>query len=225
MCLGRSEEAQAARSRASWGRLGWLPLLSAAFSRLEAMRDISTTCLPPPIPWTCIWFSLWTVMADLRSLGGESDEHPSPSIPSKPRGKGNGMGEAGQAWLCSGPAAEQGWRSEAAPICAGGGTSMMHACQSCTNSHEVGCKTGGGASVQGWLRHPETQPGNHSSREPLPGAGHPARDPPTPAHPSPTLQAWAAEEACSVLPAWLCAAQSPAYPSPPGQDTYCGGQP
>lgn len=102
---------------------------------------------------------------------------------------------------------------------------MMLACQSCTNSHEAGCKTGGGARVQGWLRHPETEPGNHSSREPLPGAGHPARDLPTPAHPSPTLQAWAVEEARSDLPSWLCAARSPAYPSPPGRDTHCGGQP
>lgn len=60
VCLGRSEEAQEAGSRASWGRLGWLPLLSAAFSRLVAMQGRlchlvplppEFDCLPPPTPW------------------------------------------------------------------------------------------------------------------------------------------------------------------------------
>lgn len=46
---------------------------------------------------------------------------------------------------------------------------MMPACQSCTNSHEAGCKAGGGAGIQGWLGHPEPEPGNHS------GQGAPAQ--------------------------------------------------
>lgn len=46
---------------------------------------------------------------------------------------------------------------------------MMPACQSCTNSHEAGCKAGGGAGIQGWLGHPESEPGNHS------GQGAPAQ--------------------------------------------------
>lgn len=40
----------------------------------------------------------------------------------------------------------------------------MPACQSCTNSHEAGCKAGGGAGIQGWLGHPESKPGNHSGQ-------------------------------------------------------------
>lgn len=46
---------------------------------------------------------------------------------------------------------------------------MMPACQSCTNSHEAGCKAGGGAGIQGWLGHPEPEPRNHS------GQGAPAQ--------------------------------------------------
>lgn len=41
---------------------------------------------------------------------------------------------------------------------------MMPACQSCTNSHEAGCKAGGGAGIQGRLGHPESEPGNHSGQ-------------------------------------------------------------
>lgn len=47
---------------------------------------------------------------------------------------------------------------------------MMLACQSCTNSHEAGFEAGGGVGIQGWLGHPEMEPGNHF------GQGAPAHE-------------------------------------------------
>lgn len=124
---------------------------------------------------------------------------------------------AGKAWLRSCPAAGQGWRSEEAPICAGGGTSVMLAGQSCTNSHEAGCGAGGEARVQGWPGHPETKPGNHS------GQGAPAQERDTRAGISPHLPTPAPHsgpgllgKACSELSVWLHAALRLPCVSPPG---------
>lgn len=63
---------------------------------------------------------------------------------------------------------------------------MKLACQSCTNSHEVSFKAGGGARVQGRLGHPEKWSlGTTLGREPLPrsrtpGLGSPYTFPPQP---------------------------------------------
>lgn len=87
---------------------------------------------------------------------------------------------------------------------------MTLACQSCTNSHEAGCKAGGGARVQGQLGHPETKPGNHSGR----GAPAQKQDAqagislPLPA-PAPHSRPGHSRKASSDLSVWLCAAQSP----------------
>ena len=119
-----------------------------------------------------------------------------------------GWERAGKAWLGSGPAAEQGWRSEKAPGCAGGGTSVMLAWQSCTNSHEAGCEAGDGARVQGWLGPPETEPGNHSEQgapdqgqDNQPGISLSLSSPDPPCRPEQL------RKACSDLSVRLCAAR------------------
>lgn len=104
---------------------------------------------------------------------------------------------------------------------------MMLACQSCTNSHEAGCEAGGGARGQGWLGHPETEPGNHS------GQGAPAQEQDNRpgvslllSTPDPHCRPGQLRKACGDLLVRLCAApESSVCPIPPSQDTHCGGKP
>lgn len=103
---------------------------------------------------------------------------------------------------------------------------MVLACQSCTNRHEVGCTAGGGARVQGWLGHSETEPGNPS------GQGAPAQEqdtqPGVSLHvptPAPHSRPGQERKARADLP--ISGARCPASvcPTPPCQDTHCSGQP
>lgn len=94
----------------------------------------------------------------------------------------------------------------------------MLACQSCTNSHEAGCRAGGEARVQERPGHPETEPGNHSRQ------GAPAQEQdtqpgislhlPTPA---PHSRPGRLGKAQNDLPVWFCAAPrllcAPCFPA------------
>lgn len=95
---------------------------------------------------------------------------------------------------------------------------MMLACQSCTNSHEAGCRAGGEARVQAWLGHPETEPGNHSGqgalvREQDTQAGISLHLPTAASHSGPGCLG----KACGELSVWLCAGPSllgaPCFPA------------